>query len=200
VSIILQLLQSFDRAGFISLPLTRVYPSIDYLKPIQGRGKGNDIGMKEGFTVDRWPMIYLKVPFFWISRISSHSLTSSSRPKSVSHSVLNGIYECVKVAAYKSSRDLLPPRWRSGSWSMPTTDYSYIVIFIECILTLNLSFCTHDIYCFCPSWRGILLCCSPEGFFPVFLVKVFFLFLGSFSWSNVRSWDRNVQRCTDWAI
>jgi len=36
----------------------------------------------------------------------------------------------------------------------------------ECILTLNLSFCTHYISCTCPSWRGILLGCSPEGFFP----------------------------------
>jgi len=36
---------------------------------------------------------------------------------------------------------------------------------------------------------GILLCCSPEGFFPFFPVKGFFLFLGSFSWSDVRSWD-----------
>jgi len=42
----------------------------------------------------------------------------------------------------------------------------------------NVSFCTHYIYCTCPSWRGILLCCSPEGFFPFFpwrVVREFFL-------------------------
>jgi len=39
----------------------------------------------------------------------------------------------------------------------------------------------------CPSWRGILLSCSPEGLFTFFPVKVFFILLGSFSWSDVRS-------------
>ncbi|TNN39278.1 hypothetical protein EYF80_050547 [Liparis tanakae] len=37
---------------------------------------------------------------------------------------------------------------RSGSWSMPTTNYSYTVIFIECVFFYsNLSFWSHDIYC-----------------------------------------------------
>jgi len=36
---------------------------------------------------------------------------------------------------------------------------------------ISLSLCTYYIYCTCPSWRGILLCCSPEGFFPFFPVK-----------------------------
>jgi len=40
----------------------------------------------------------------------------------------------------------------------------------------NLSFCTHDIYCTCPSWRGILLCCSPEGFFTFFPWRVIWEF------------------------
>jgi len=30
----------------------------------------------------------------------------------------------------------------------------------------NSSFWSYDVYCFCTSWRGILLCLSPEGFFP----------------------------------
>jgi len=38
------------------------------------------------------------------------------------------------------------------------------VIFIECLC--NSAIWSHDIYSTCPSWRGILLCCSPEGFFP----------------------------------
>jgi len=57
---------------------------------------------------------------------------------------------------------------------------------------------SHNIYCssghmtyivhlvtwhivFCPSWRGILLCCSPEGFLPFFYPE---RDLGSFSWSD----------------
>jgi len=78
--------------------------------------------------------------------------------------------------------------WRSGLWNMPPTSYSYTVIFIECVLTLNLSFCTHYIYCTSPSWRDPPLLLSwrflpfvpPEGLF------------GSFSWSDVRFWGRDV--------
>jgi len=59
--------------------------------------------------------------------------------------------------------------WRSGSWSMPTTNYSYTLSYsLNVLLLCNDSFCTHDIYFTCPSWRGILLCVSPEGFFPFF--------------------------------
>jgi len=82
---------------------------------------------------------------------------------------------------------------RSGSWSMPTSIYSYTLSSsLNVLLLCNASFWSHDIYCFCPSWREILLCCSPEGFFPFFPVKGFFLFLGSFSWSDVRSKVRDV--------
>jgi len=83
--------------------------------------------------------------------------------------------------------------WRSGSCSVPTMNYSYTLSYsLNVLLLCHDSFCTHDIYYTCPSWRGILLCCSPEGFFPFFPVKGFFLFLGSFSWSDVRSCDRDV--------
>jgi len=41
--------------------------------------------------------------------------------------------------------------------------------------------------------RGILLCCSPEGFFPFFPPeRVFFCFLESFSDSDIRSKVRDV--------
>jgi len=43
----------------------------------------------------------------------------------------------------------------------------------------NVSFCTHGIYSTCPSGRGILLCCSSEGFFPFFHVKGLFPLLHS---------------------
>jgi len=81
---------------------------------------------------------------------------------------------------------------------MPPTNYSYTRSYsLNVLLLCNDSFWSHDIYCICPSWRGILLCCSPEGFFPFFTMKGFFLFVGSVSWSDVRSWDRDVILCID---
>jgi len=68
------------------------------------------------------------------------------------------------------------------------------LIFIDCVyvsLPWFLLVTWHLL--FCPSWRGILLCCSPEGFFTLFpFFEFFFLFLGSFSWSDVRSKVRDV--------
>jgi len=75
---------------------------------------------------------------------------------------------------------------RSGSWSMTTTNYPYTLSgSLNVLLLCNDSFWSHDIYCTCPSWRGILLCCSPEGLFPFLHVKGFFL------WPDVRTWDRD---------
>jgi len=71
--------------------------------------------------------------------------------------------------------------WRSRSWNMPTTNYSYtqsysLIVLLLCFNVCNDSFCTHGIYYTRPSWRGILLCCSPEGFFTFFsVVWEFFL-------------------------
>jgi len=39
----------------------------------------------------------------------------------------------------------------------------------------NDSFWSHDIYCTRPSWRGILLCCSPEGFFTFWVRELFLI-------------------------
>jgi len=88
----------------------------------------------------------------------------------------------------------LPPSawWIMEVWIVVHADYQlfiHSVIFIECVFNSNVSLWSHDIYCTCPSWRGILLCCSPEGFFTFFPVKGLF---GSFSWSDVRFWDRDV--------
>jgi len=58
-----------------------------------------------------------------------------------------------------------------GRWH--TLSYS-----LNVLLLCNASLCPHGIYCFCPSWRGILLCCSPDGFFPFFPHERFF----SISW------------------
>jgi len=73
----------------------------------------------------------------------------------------------------------LPP---SASWIVENLDRGPCLIIIHnvchihsrCCNSVTLLICTHDIYCFCPSWRGILLCCSPEGFFPFFPCECFF--------------------------
>jgi len=62
-----------------------------------------------------------------------------------------------------------------GPWLLPsihTLSYS-----LNVLLLCNDFFCTHGIYCTCPSWRGILLCCSPEGVFYFFPVKGLFAFI-----------------------
>jgi len=96
------------------------------------------------------------------------------------------------------SSTLLPSAW----WIVEVSIVEYAsyqlfihsVIFIDCVVPVfwfvyNDSFSTHGIYYTCPSWRGILLCCSPEGFFPFFPREGLF---GSFSWSDVRFWDWDV--------
>jgi len=73
--------------------------------------------------------------------------------------------------------------WRSPSWNMPTTNYSYSVVFIECVLTL-----------ICPS--GHMTSMTPvhpgEGSSSVLSSSVLHFFppeglFGSCSWSHVRS-------------
>jgi len=71
--------------------------------------------------------------------------------------------------------------WRSGSWSMPTTNYSYIsVMLIKCVVNMSrCSFCKHDIYCIRPSWRRILLLLLSSRFLHFFPQwKGFFYFVG----------------------
>jgi len=94
-------------------------------------------------------------------------------------------------SAHSSS---LPPSawWIVEVSIVEDADYQlfiHSVRFIECILTLNLSFCTYYIYYTCPSWRGILLCCSSQGFFPFSPLKGY---LGVFP-SDVRFWVLCVQ-------
>jgi len=50
------------------------------------------------------------------------------------------------------------------------------VIFIECLRN-SVHLVTWHLF-FCPSWRGVLLCCSPEGFFTFSSERFFFDLLG----------------------
>jgi len=89
-----------------------------------------------------------------------------------------------------------PPTPGSGSWSMPTTNYSYTLSYSSNVLLLccTNSLRTHDVYCI---WRGILLCCSPEGFFPFFPVKGCFPFFGEFFLIRCEVLGQGCCMCTD---
>jgi len=42
----------------------------------------------------------------------------------------------------------------------------------------------------CPSWRGILLWCSPEGFFPLFVLEFFHLYIYISGMKTGQGWKR----------
>jgi len=66
---------------------------------------------------------------------------------------------------------------RSGSWSMPTrTIHTLCHIYWMCLCNA-FHLVTWHLF-FCPSWRGILLCCSAEDFSTCFTPERFF----SISW------------------
>jgi len=139
----------------------------------------------------------------WLFISPSHIINSASSPKSLwLHVSLGPLHLAGSDAmALLMLRPLLLSTsiwWITEVWMVVHAYYQLFIhsYSLNVLLLCNDSFWSHGIYWFCPSWRGILLCCSPEGFFTVIPVKGCFLFLGTFSWSDVRSKVRDVM-CTD---
>jgi len=95
------------------------------------------------------------------------------------------IYICVYIYIYR-----LMPSFDIVGGKGKTTVHSEEAIGIECLYVTVHSVQITSTIASVHLGRGILLCCSPEGFFPFLPVKGFILFLGNFS--DVRSWDRDV--------
>jgi len=59
------------------------------------------------------------------------------------------------ITRHKCYLHLPDGSWRSGSWSMPTTNYSYTLSYsLNVFLLCNDSFWSHDIYCFVHPGEG----------------------------------------------